>query len=63
MNLQQILTFAVTKVVSTAMGGFDTVALLDKAFGTGDIVSLNAKLHESKAYNIFQTGVRTCSHR
>ena len=39
------------------MGGFDTVALLDKAFGTGDIASLNAKLHESKAYNIFQTGV------
>lgn len=50
-------TAAVTKVVSTAMGGFDTVALLDKAFGTGDIASLNAKLHESKAYNIFQTGV------
>lgn len=39
------------------MGRFDTVALLDKAFGTGDIASLNAKLHESKAYNIFQTGV------
>ena len=39
------------------MGGFDTIALLDKAFGTGDIASLNAKLHESKAYNIFQTGV------
>ena len=50
-------TAAVTKVVSTAMGGFDTIALLDKAFGTGDIASLNAKLHESKAYNIFQTGV------
>ena len=50
-------TASVTKVVSTAMGGFDTVALLDKAFGTGDIASLNAKLHESKAYNIFQTGV------
>ena len=32
-------TAAVTKVVSTAMGGFDTVALLDKAFGTGDIAS------------------------
>ena len=50
-------TAAVTKVVSTAMGGFDTVALLDKAFGTGDIASLNAKLHESKAYNYFQVGV------
>ena len=50
-------TAAVTKVVSTAMGGFDTIALLDKAFGTGDIASLNAKLHESKAYNYFQVGV------
>jgi len=50
-------TASVTKVVSTAMGGFDTVALLDKAFGTGDIASLNAKLHESKAYNYFQVGV------
>ena len=50
-------TAAVTKVMSTAMGGFDTVALLDKAFGTGDIAKLNAKLHESKAYNIFQTGI------
>ena len=50
-------TAAVTKVISTAMGGFDTVALLDKAFGTGDIAALNAKLHENKAYNIFQVGV------
>ncbi len=50
-------TAAVTKVMSTAMGGFDTIALLDKAFGNGDIASLNAKLHENKAYNIFQTGV------
>ena len=50
-------TAAVTKVISTAMGGFDTIALLDKAFGTGDIATLNAKLHESKAYNIFQVGV------
>lgn len=44
-------TAAVTKVVSMTMGGFDTIALLDKAFGTGDIAALNAKLHESKAYN------------
>jgi len=50
-------TAAVTKVISTAMGGFDTIALLDKAFGTGDIAALNAKLHENKAYNIFQIGV------
>ena len=50
-------TASVTKVMSTAMGGFDTIALVDKAFGNGDIATLNAKLHESKTYNIFQTGV------
>ena len=50
-------TASVTKVMSTTMGGFDTIALVDKAFGNGDIAALNAKLHESKAYNIFQTGV------
>ena len=50
-------TASVTKVMSTAMGGFDTIALVDKAFENGDISTLNAKLHESKAYNIFQTGV------
>ena len=50
-------TASVTKVMSTAMGGFDTIALVDKAFGNGDIATLNSKLHESKAYNIFQTGV------
>ncbi len=50
-------TAAVTKVMSMAMGGFDTIALLDKAFGTGDIAALNAKLHENKAYNLFQIGV------
>ena len=43
--------------MSTAMGGFDTLALLDKVFGNGDIAALNAKLHESKAYNLFQTGI------
>ncbi len=48
---------AVSKVISTAMGGFDTLALFDKAFGNGDIAALNAKLHSSKAYNIFQTGI------
>ena len=46
-----------TKVISTTMGGFDTIALLDKAFGTGNIAALNAKLHESKAYNYFQVGI------
>lgn len=50
-------TASVTKVMSTSMGGFDTIALVDKAFGNGDIATLNAKLHESKAYNIFQIGV------
>lgn len=50
-------TAAVTKVISTTMGGFDTIALVDKAFGTGDIAALNAKLHENKCYNIFQTGI------
>lgn len=54
-------TAAVTKVMNTAMGSFDTIALLDKAFGTGDIAALNAKLHESKAYNFFQTGVAVVS--
>ena len=38
-------TASVTKVMSTAMGGFDTIALVDKAFGNGDIATLNAKLH------------------
>lgn len=40
-------TTAVTKVMSTAMGEFDTMALVYKAFGNGDIAALNAKLHES----------------
>ena len=42
-------TASVTKVMSTTMSGFDTIALVDKAFGNGDIATLNAKLHESKA--------------
>ena len=50
-------TAAVTKVMSKAMGGFDTVALLDKAFGNGKIAELNSKLHQSKAYNFFRLGV------
>lgn len=47
----------VSKAISTTMSGFDTLSLLDKAFGSGHIADLNAKLHSNKAYNIFQTGV------
>ena len=50
-------TAAVTKVLSIGMGGFDTLAMADRYFGSGNIAALNSKLHESKAYNIFQTGV------
>ena len=50
-------TAAVTKVLSIGMGGFDTLAMADRYFGNGNIAALNSKLHESKAYNIFQTGV------
>ena len=50
-------TAAVTKGISIAMGGFDTLALADLAFGSGTIYDLNSKLHSNKAYNIFQTGV------
>ena len=50
-------TAAVTKGISIAMGGFDTLALADLAFGPGTIYDLNSKLHSNKAYNIFQIGV------
>ncbi len=50
-------TVAVTKVLSIGMGGFDTLAMADRYFGNGDIAALNSKLHESTAYNVFQTGV------
>ena len=50
-------TATVTKIISKTMGAFDTLALLDKAFGSGHIAALNAKLHESTAYNVFQLGV------
>ena len=50
-------TAAVTKVMSQAMGAFDTIAMLDGMFGSGHIAALNAKLHESTAYNVFQFGV------
>jgi len=49
--------WAVTKVMSQAMGAFDTIAMLDGMFGSGHIAALNAKLHESTAYNVFQFGV------
>ena len=39
------------------MGGFDKLAMADRYFGNGDIAALNSKLHESTAYNVFQTGV------
>ena len=50
-------TAAVTKVLSTGMGAFDMLAMADRYLGNGDIAALNAKLHESQAYNILQTGV------
>lgn len=50
-------TAAVTKVMDTAMGGFDMIAMADKYFGSGHIAALNDKLHSNKAYNLFQTGV------
>ncbi len=50
-------TAAATKVLSIGMGGFDTLAMADRYFGNGDIAALNSKLHESTAYNVFQTGV------
>jgi len=50
-------TAAVTKGISIAMGGFDTLALADLAFGPGTIYDLNSKLHSNTAYNIFQIGV------
>ena len=50
-------TAAVSKGISMAMGGFDTLAMLDRAIGPGLIYDLNSKLHSNKAYNFFQTGV------
>ncbi|MFR9036019.1 MAG: hypothetical protein ACLVIP_05465 [Ruminococcus sp.] len=37
-------TASVTKVMSTAMGGFDTIALVDKAFGNGDIATIECQI-------------------
>ena len=48
---------AVTKVLDTAMGAFDTLAMLDGLFGSGKLAELNAKLHSSTAYNVFQFAV------
>ncbi len=50
-------TAAVTKVMDTAMGGFDMLAMADKYFGSGHIAAFNEKLHNNKAYNFFQNGV------
>ena len=50
-------TAVATRMVSIGMDGFDTIALVDKTFGKGNIAELNAKLHKSDAYNFFQLGV------
>ena len=41
------------------MGGFDTLAMMDKTFGIfgGNLADFNAQLHESALYNTFQIGV------
>jgi len=51
--------FAVTKTISTVMGGFDTLAMMEKTFGIfgGNLADFNAQLHESALYNTFQIGV------
>ena len=53
------VTAAVTKTISTVMGGFDTLAMMDKTFGIfgGNLADFNAQLHESALYNTFQIGV------
>lgn len=51
-------TSVVTNVLSTGMDGFDMLAMGIGLFDPNNaLVKLNAKLHESTAYNIFQTGV------
>ena len=41
------------------MGGFDTLAMMDKTFGIfgGNLADFNSQLHESALYNTFQIGV------
>ena len=53
------VTASVTKAMSTIMGGFDTLAMMDNLFGIfgGNLASFNAKLRSNKAYNIFQFSV------
>ena len=53
------VTAAVTKTISTVMGGFDTLAMMDKTFGIfgGNLADFNSQLHESALYNTFQIGV------
>lgn len=51
-------TSVVTNVLSTGMDGFDMLAMGIGLFDPNNaLVKLNAKFHESAAYNIFQTGV------
>ena len=52
-------TAAVSKVLSLGMAGFDMISLADMAIDNKNnpIADLNKKLHSSKAYNIFQTGI------
>ena len=52
-------TSTVTNLLSMGMGVFDTLAMGDKLFGVfgGDLAAINAKLHDSAAYNAFQIGV------
>ena len=53
------VTATVTKTLSAVMGGFDTLAMMDKTFGIfgGNLADFNAQLHESALYNTFQIGV------
>ena len=52
-------TAAVSKVLSLGMAGVDMISLADMAIDNKNnpIADLNKKLHSSKAYNIFQTGI------
>ena len=53
------VTAVVTKTISAVMGGFDTLAMMDKIFGVfgGNLAGFNSSLHSSTAYNVFQIGV------
>ncbi|MCR5599336.1 MAG: HINT domain-containing protein [Ruminococcus sp.] len=52
------MTAKITNGISTVMGGFDTLAMgLGMIDPNNPITALNNKLHSSKLYNGFQTGV------